>query len=105
MEWLYLHWTKLVCHEKEIEILDEKGEKRVLQGRKNPSSLRLISIMQAKCTNKNLCTLFVVQFYKDEKMPEKYNVMKLNCYKSTMFYSGMKMSSQCRFLDLLLTER
>ena len=49
MDWLYLHKTKVNFYEKEIECLDDVGEKNVLWGKQNKTSMRLITKMQAKC--------------------------------------------------------
>jgi len=41
MDWLYIHKTKMDFYDKDIECLDDDGEKRILQGKKNPTSVRL----------------------------------------------------------------
>lgn len=45
MEWLYLHRTKVDCYDKAIECLDDKGEPRVLQGKKKATSVRMVIAM------------------------------------------------------------
>jgi len=30
MDWLFTKWTKIECYEKDIECLDDDGEKRIL---------------------------------------------------------------------------
>lgn len=45
MDWLYLHKTKLDCYEKAIKWLDDNGEKRILQGKKKPTSVRMVTSM------------------------------------------------------------
>jgi len=54
-------------YEKEIECFDDKGTKRALWVKKNPISMRLITIMQAKWSNRKLCILFVVQVSKNKE--------------------------------------
>jgi len=48
MHWLYLHSTKVDCHTKAIECLDDDGEKIIMQGKKKPTLVRMVTIMQAK---------------------------------------------------------
>ena len=48
MDWLYLHRTKVDCYDKAIECLDDNGEKRILQGNKNPTSVWMVTAMQVK---------------------------------------------------------
>ena len=48
MDWLYLHKTKVDFYDKVIECLDDNGEKRILQGKKKPTSVRMVSTIQAK---------------------------------------------------------
>lgn len=50
------------CFGKVIECLDEHGERRVLQGKRKPISVRLILAMQTKRSNRKGCVLFVVKF-------------------------------------------
>jgi len=46
MDWLYIHGTKVDCKDKAIEFLDDDGERRILQGRKNkPTSMRIVTTM------------------------------------------------------------
>ena len=45
MDWLYLHRTKADFYDKTIECLDDNGEKRILQGKKNPTSVRMVRAM------------------------------------------------------------
>jgi len=62
MDWLYLHRTKVDCYDKAIE----NGELRVLQGKKKPTSVRMVTIMQAKCSRKKGCKLFTIQISSDK---------------------------------------
>ena len=48
MHWLFTHKTKVDCYEKDIECLDDDGEKKILQGRKKPTSVRMVIVMHAK---------------------------------------------------------
>lgn len=67
MDWLYLHWMKVDCYDKIIECVDEQGTKRVLHGKKNPISVRLIMAIQAKHSSRKGCILFVEQVSKNEE--------------------------------------
>lgn len=58
MAWFYLHRTKVDCYDKAIECLDENGEPRVLQGQKKATLVRMVTIMQAKCSHRKGCVLF-----------------------------------------------
>jgi len=49
---LYLDRTKVDCYDKAIECLDENGERRVLQNKKKTTSIRMVTVMQAKCSRK-----------------------------------------------------
>ena len=48
MDLLFTHKTKVDCYEKDIECLDDDGEKKILQGRKKPTSVRMVIVMHAK---------------------------------------------------------
>ena len=43
MDWLYLHRTKVDCFDKDIECVDDSGEKRTLQGKKKPTLVRMFT--------------------------------------------------------------
>jgi len=45
MDWLFIHNTKVDCNEKAIEFLDDDGEKRILQGKKKTTSMRMVTTM------------------------------------------------------------
>ena len=49
MDWMYLHRTKVDCYDKDIESLDDNGENIILQGKKKPTSVKMVIDMQAKC--------------------------------------------------------
>jgi len=51
----------LDCYKKAIECLDDDGDKRILQGTKHPTSIRMVRAMQAKhsCSRKG-CVLFAL---------------------------------------------
>jgi len=66
MHWLYLHRTKVDCYDKAIECLDDNGEPRVLQGKKKATSVRMVTTMQAQCSHKKGCVLFVVHISSDK---------------------------------------
>ena len=40
----HLHRTKVDCYEKAIECLDGNGEKGILQGKKKPTSVRMVKV-------------------------------------------------------------
>ena len=58
MDWMYLHRTKVHCHDKAIYCLDDNGEKRILKGKKKPTSVRMITAMQAKHSCRKGCVMF-----------------------------------------------
>ena len=43
MDWLYLNRIKVDCIDKAIECVDDSGEKRTLQGKKKPISVRMVT--------------------------------------------------------------
>jgi len=77
MDWLHFHMTKVDCYEKVIKCLDDDGEKRILQGKKNPTSMRMVIAMQAKHNCRKGCVLFVVHISSDKgKDVEDVEVLK-----------------------------
>ena len=66
MDWLYLHRTKVDFLDKAIECVDDSGEKRNLQGKKKPTSVRMVTTMHAKCSCGKGCVMFVVQISSDK---------------------------------------
>ena len=48
MHWLHIHRTKVDCYNKAIEYLDDNGENKIFQGKKKPTSVSMITAMQAK---------------------------------------------------------
>ena len=67
MEWLDLHRTKVDFYKNVIECLDDDGEKRILQGKKKPTSVRMVTTMQGKCSYRKGCVLFAVHIYSDTR--------------------------------------
>ena len=45
MYWLYLDMNKMDCYDKSIELLDDNGEPRFLQGKKKSTSVRMVIAM------------------------------------------------------------
>lgn len=66
MDWLYFDRTKVDFYEKAIECLDDNGEKRILQGKKNPISVRMVIAMQAKRSCRKGCVMFTVHISSDK---------------------------------------
>ena len=66
MDWLYLHSTKVDCFDKAIECMDDSGEKRTLQGKKKPTSVRMVTLMQAKRSCRKCCMMFEVHISSDK---------------------------------------
>lgn len=66
MDQFYIHRTKLDCQEKDIECLDDNGENKILQRNKNPTSMNMITAMQAKCNHRKVCVLFLVHISNDK---------------------------------------
>ncbi len=48
MDWLFIHKTKVDFYDKAIECLDDDGERRILQEKKKPTSMRTIMIFLSK---------------------------------------------------------
>ena len=66
MDWIYLHRTKVDFYDKDIKCLDDNEEKSILQGKKNPTSMRMVTIMQAKRSCRKGCVMFVVHISSDK---------------------------------------
>ena len=43
MDWKYLDRTKVDYYDKVIKFLDANGKKRILQGKKKPTSVRMVT--------------------------------------------------------------
>ena len=83
MNWLYLHRTKVSCYEKAIECVDENGEPRVLQGKNNTTSVRMVTTTQAKRICRKGCKLFAIHIssdkgkeVEDEDVLNKYPILQ-----------------------------
>ncbi len=83
MHWLFTHMTKVDCYENAIECLDDGGEKRILQGKKKLTSVRMVITMQPKCNCRKGCVLFAVHIssdkgkdVEDEESMKKYHVLQ-----------------------------
>jgi len=58
IDWLYLHRTMVDCYDKSIKCVDDNGEPRVSQGKKKATSVRMVTVMQAKQScRKGVCYL------------------------------------------------
>jgi len=66
MDGLYLHKTKVYCYDKAIKRLDDNEEKRILQGKKNPTSVRMVTTMHAKHSCRKWCVMFIVHISNDK---------------------------------------
>ena len=66
MDWVYLHRTKVDCFNKAIECVDDSGEKRNLQWKKKPTSVRMVTVMQAKHCCRKGCVMFAVHISSDK---------------------------------------
>ena len=66
MDWLYLHRNKVEFYEKDIKFLDENGEHRILQGKKQPTLVRMVTSIQEKHSYRKGCVMFVVHIYIDK---------------------------------------
>jgi len=54
------------CFNKAIECVDDSGEKRTIQGKKNPTSMRMVIAMQAKHSCRKGCVMFAVHISSDK---------------------------------------
>ena len=59
--------------------MDDDGEKRIINGKKKPTSVRMVTTMQAKNSGRKGCVMFVVHIYSD-KSKEVENVDVLRRY-------------------------
>ena len=82
MDWLYLHRTKVDCYDKAIECLADDRERIILQGKNKPTSVRMVTAMQAKHSSMKGCVLFAVHISSDKgkdieetKLLNKYPVL------------------------------
>ena len=76
---LYLQRSKVGCYEKAIECLDDDGEKRILQGEKKLTLVRMVIAMQEKHTCKKGCVFFAVHASSNKgKDVEDVEVLKRN---------------------------
>ena len=65
------------CFNKVIECVDDSGEERTLQGKKKPTSVRMVTAIEAKNTCRKGCVMFVVHIYSDKhKEVEDVDVLK-----------------------------
>eukprot|EP00253_Pinus_taeda_P036468 PITA_36468 len=77
MDWLYLHRTKVDFSDKAIKCVDDNGEKRTLQGKKKPTSIRMVTVVQAKRSYRRGCVMFVVHISSDNgKEVEDVDVLR-----------------------------
>lgn len=77
MDSLYLRRTKVDYFDKAIECVDDSGEKRTLQGKKNPTSMRMVTVMQVKHSCRKRCVMFAVHISNDKgKEVEYINVLR-----------------------------
>lgn len=66
MDWLFINKTKVDCYEKAIKCLYDDGENRILQGKKNPALVRMVTAMQAKHSCRKVCVFFIVHISSDK---------------------------------------
>lgn len=67
------------CYDKSIECADDNGERRLLQGKKKATSVRMVIAMQEKCSQRKGCKLFTVHISSD-KGKEVEDIDVLNKY-------------------------
>jgi len=51
---LYVHRTNVKCYDKAIECLDANGEKRILKGKKKPTSMRMVTARVSIATGRGV---------------------------------------------------
>jgi len=66
MDWFYLHRTKVDCYDKAIECQDDNKKKRILEGNKKPTSVRIVIAMQTKSSCRKGCVLFAAHISSDK---------------------------------------
>lgn len=83
MELLFTHRTMIDCYEKEIEFPDDYGERRILQGKKRPTLVRIVTTMKAKCSIRKRCVLFAVHIsnekwndVQDDEVLRRYPILQ-----------------------------
>ena len=62
MDWLYIHRTKIDFYDRGIECLDDDEERRILQGKKKPTSVRIVTNLQETRSCRKGCVLFPCTF-------------------------------------------
>ena len=65
MDWLYLHKNKVDLFDKFIKCVDDSWEKRILQGKMTPTSVRMVTTMQAKHSCRKGCVILSVHISSD----------------------------------------
>jgi len=86
MDWLYLQRTKVDSFNNAIGCLDDNGENRILQGKKKPISMRMVTVMHAKCSCRKCCEMFVVHIYTDKVKDVKDEKNS----RGTLYYCNIK---------------
>jgi len=66
IDWLYLHKTKVDFYDKAIERLDDNRENIISQGKKKPTSVRMVTTMQAKRSYRKGCVMFAIHISSDK---------------------------------------
>lgn len=66
MAWLFIHKTKVDCYDNSIDCLYDDKENRILQGKKNPTSVRMVIATQAKHNYLKGCAFFAVHISSDK---------------------------------------
>jgi len=83
MDWLNLHRTKVDCYDKAIECLGDNGKSIILNGKRKPTAIRMVTTMWTKKYYRIWCVMFAVHVFsekgkdvEDAKIFKRYLVLK-----------------------------
>jgi len=85
MDWLFIHRTKVNYYENVIKCLDDDGEKRILQGKKKPTIMRMVIVMQTKHCHKKGCLFFAVHVSSDKGKEDEDDEVLRKCHVLRQF--------------------
>lgn len=73
MDWLLSQKTMVYFYKRDIKCLYDDAEKKIWQGKKNPTSVRMFTTMQAKRSCRKWCVLFAVHISSEKGKDFEYD--------------------------------